>query len=305
MSGDNFTDGIPKVRPVLCDVTNRSVKRGFSSISEKLGFNSKADADSQLAKQVRVGAENFIKQKSETPRFEPNAKLLPTCSGDIDTSKEDLVSVNDKTSESKEGFELSDGEDTLEGESVAEVGRTLNENSRNAAKDLGVGRLASSKGGCIEWSRLPNSFSQSSKSFELERCVGLKNDGRTNLDANGMLKACFCSICLKAAYILSDLHYQDLKGRISVLKKSQKEARILVQKSSKGNQAEISDQGNAGKSSKLESDLTSQWRSLFLNMEDIFVTEGNQLQSSYTALKDLRENCKIDLERITGMPSEK
>ncbi|MBA0620493.1 hypothetical protein Gotri_007704 [Gossypium trilobum] len=320
MSGDNFTDGIPKVRPVLGDISNRSVKRGFSSISEKLGFDSQEEADSQFAKQVRIGVETFIKEKSQKPEFEPNPNFLPTCCGDIDILKEDLVSVNDKFGEAKEGFELSDSDDTLEeGQGVAEVGCTLNENCRNEGEDLGFGRLASSEGGCIEWSRLPKSSSQSSRSFELERCLGLKNGG-VNLNADSILKACSCSFCLKAAYIWSDLHYQDIKGRIagknmllsvimvltlSVLKKSQKEARILVQKSGRGKQTDMNSQGNANKSSKLESDLTSQWRSLFLNMEDIFVHEGNQLQASYTELKDLREDCKMDLERITGMPSEK
>ncbi|XP_022740057.1 uncharacterized protein LOC111292107 [Durio zibethinus] len=187
-----------------------------------------------------------------------------------------------------------------------EVGDTLNDSSWNEGMDLGVGRLASSKGGCIEWSKLPKASSQSSRSFELERCVGLKNDGCENLNASvDMLKACSCSFCLKAAYIWSDLHYQDIKGRIAVLKKSQKEASILVQKSGRGKQTDIHSQGNFNKSSKLESDLMSQWRSLFLNMEDIFVHESNRLQAGYTALKDLRENCKMDLERITGMPSEK
>ncbi|MBA0717606.1 hypothetical protein Golax_005407 [Gossypium laxum] len=322
MSGDNFTDGIPKVRPVLGDISNRSVKRGFSSISEKLGFDSQEEADSQFAKQVRIGVETFIKEKSQKPEFEPNPNFLPTCCGDIDILKEDLVSVNDKFGEAKEGFELSDSDDTLEeGQGVAEVGCTLNENCRNEGEDLGFGRLASSEGGCIEWSRLPKSSSQSSRSFELERCLGLKNGG-VNLNADSILKACSCSFCLKAAYIWSDLHYQDIKGRIagknmflsvimlltlSVLKKSQKEARILVQKSGRGKQTDMNSQGNANKSSKLESDLTSQWRSLFLNMEDIFVHEGNQLwqQASYTELKNLREDCKMDLERITGMPSEK
>ncbi|KAH1073596.1 hypothetical protein J1N35_025924 [Gossypium stocksii] len=304
MSGDNFTDGIPKVRPVLGDISNRSVKRGFSSISEKLGFDSQEEADLQFAKQVRIGVETFIKEKSQKPEFEPNPNFLPTSCGDIDILKMDLVSVNDKFSEAKEGFELSDSDDTLEeGQGVAEVGCTLNENCRNE-EDLGFGRLASSEGGCIEWSRLPKSSSQNSRSFELERCLGLKNAG-VNLNADSILKACPCSFCLKAAYIWSDLHYQDIKGRIAVLKKSQREARILVQKSGRGKQTDMNSQGNANKSSKLESDLTSQWRSLFLNMEDILVHEGNQLQASYTALKDLREDCKMDLERITGMPSEK
>ncbi|TYG89536.1 hypothetical protein ES288_A12G107100v1 [Gossypium darwinii] len=305
MSRDNFTDGIPKVRPVLGDISNRSVKRGFSSISEKLGFDSQEEADSQFAKQVCIGVETIIKEKSQKPEFEPNPNFLLSCCGDIDILKEDLVSVNDKFSEAKEGFELSDSDDTLEeGQVVAEVGCTLNENCRNGGEDLGFGRLASSEGGCIEWWRLPKSSSQSSRSFELERCLGLKIGG-VNLNADSILKACTCSFCLKAAYIWSDLHYQDIKGRIAVLKKSQKEARILVQKSGRGKQNDMNSQGNANKSSKLESDLTSQWRSLFLNMEDIFVHEGNQLQASYTALKDLRADCKMDLERITGMPSEK
>ncbi|XVF15157.1 hypothetical protein REPUB_Repub09cG0125900 [Reevesia pubescens] len=306
MSGDNFADGKSKVRPVFGDITNRSVKR-VSSISEKLGFNFKEEADSQFKKQVCLGVENLIEEKSPKPQFEPNPNLPPTCSGEIDKLKEDLVSVNDKVSEVKEGLDFCDSDDTLEqGEGVIEAGDTLNDICRNEGKDLGAGKWASSKSGCIEWSRLPMSSSQSSRSFELERYVGLKNDGCVNLNAGiDMLKACSCSFCLKAAYIWSDLHYQDIKGRIAALKKSQKEASILVQKSGRGKQTDIHNQGNANKSSKLESDLTNQWRSLFLNMEDIFVHESNQLQASYTALKDLRENCKMDLERITGMPSEK
>ncbi|KAH1039638.1 hypothetical protein J1N35_041381 [Gossypium stocksii] len=62
-----------------------------------------------------------------------------------------------------------------------------------------------------------------------------------------------------------------------VLKRSQKEASILVQKSCSRKEIDIHNLGNPNKSSKLESDLTSQWRSLFLNMEDIFVHESNQL----------------------------
>ncbi|XVF17214.1 hypothetical protein REPUB_Repub10bG0100100 [Reevesia pubescens] len=307
MSGDHFTDGKPNVRPILGDITNRSVKRGFLLISDNLGFSSKDEADPQFTKQVCLGVKNLIKEKSKNPQFETNPNISPTCSGEIDILKEDLVSVNEKVSEVKEGFDLSDSDDRSEqGEVVTEVGDALNDSCRNEGKDLGVGRLASSKGGCIEWSRLPKSSSSlSSRSFELERCVGLKNDGCVNLNAGVMLKACSCSFCLKAAYIWSDLHYQDIKGRIAVLKKSQKEVNILVQKCGKGKQTDTHCQGNANKSTKIESDLTSQWRSLFLNMEDIFVHESNQLQASYTALKDLRENCKMDLERITGMPSEK
>ncbi|XVE86754.1 hypothetical protein DITRI_Ditri18aG0059100 [Diplodiscus trichospermus] len=290
MSGDNFTDRKPKF-PVLGDITNRSVKRGLSSILDDSGFNYKEAADSLFTKQACLGEENSIKEKSRKFQSDPNPNFSSTF-GEIDTSMEDLVSVIDQVSDFKEGFDLSNSDDTLDpGEGVTQVGESLNDSSRNEDEDLCVGRLASSTGASIEWSRLPKSLSQRSRSFELERCVGLKNDGCGNLKAGfDMLKACSCHFCLKAAYIWSDLHYQDIKGRIAVLKKSQKEASILAQKSCKGKQTDIHRQGNANKSSKLESGLTSQWRSLFLNMEDIFVHESNQL---------------MDLEQTTGVPSEK
>ncbi|KAB2002333.1 hypothetical protein ES319_D11G059400v1 [Gossypium barbadense] len=295
MSGDNFTDGIPKFRSILGDITNRSVKRGFSSISDNVGFNSKEEASYRFTKQVCLREENPIQENPKPPQFEPNPNTSSTCSGETDTSKEGLVPVNEKVSEVIERFDLSDSDDRLDqGEGITQARGTLNDSCRNDSRDLGVGRLASSEGGCVEWLRLPKSSSQGFRSFELERCVGLKNDV-SNLNAGAdMLKACSCSFCLK-----------DTKGRIAVLKRSQKEASILVQKSCSGKETDIQNLGNPNKSSKLESDLTSQWRSLFLNMEDIFVHESNQLQASYIQLKDLRDNCKMDLERITGMPSER
>ncbi|KAK8566171.1 hypothetical protein V6N12_059706 [Hibiscus sabdariffa] len=304
MSGDNFTDGKHKVRSILGDITNRTVKRGFSSISDALGCNSK-EADNRSTKQVCLGEESSTQEKPKESQFEPNPNSSSTCSGDFYTLKEDFVSVNEKVSEVKEGFELSDSDDRLDqGEGVRQVSDALNDSCRNETEDLGVGRLVSSKGGSTEWLKLPK-CKLSLHPFELERCVGLKNDGSNLNDSVDMLKACSCSFCLKAAYIWSDLHYQDTKGRIAVLKKSQKEASILVQKSSGGKQSDIHTQGNLNTSSKLESDLTNQWRSLFLNMEDIFVHESNKLQASYIELKDLRDNCKMDLERITGMPPER
>ncbi|GMY22715.1 hypothetical protein FCV25MIE_17956 [Fagus crenata] len=168
-------------------------------------------------------------------------------------------------------------------------------------KDLGLGNLTSSNYGSIDLSRLPKS--QGSKFHELERCTGLKDDGCANLNAGGdVLKSCSCSFCLTAGYIWSDLNYQDIKGRIAVLKKSQKEASNLVQRVK---ETDTHDQGNCSISSKLASDLMSQWKSLFLHMGDIFVHESNQLQASFVTLKDLRKNCKTDLEMTNGMASDK
>lgn len=63
------------------------------------------------------------------------------------------------------------------------------------------------------------------------------------------------------------------------LKKSQKEASCLVQKCVRGKEIDIPSQGGTGKSSELESDLMSQWRSLFAHMEDIFGHESSKLVS--------------------------
>lgn len=61
------------------------------------------------------------------------------------------------------------------------------------------------------------------------------------------------------------------------LKKSQKDASILAQKSSKEKES-FQDPGNSSKS-KLEFDLCGQWMSLFRHMEDTFAQEGSQLVS--------------------------
>ena len=63
------------------------------------------------------------------------------------------------------------------------------------------------------------------------------------------------------------------------LKKSQKEANSLAQKSCREKETGTHSQGDTSKSSKLESDLTGQWKSLFCHMEDILVRESNQLVS--------------------------
>lgn len=178
----------------------------------------------------------------------------------------------------------------------------------NDEKGLGVGKVAATKYGSNEWSMLPRSQSCSKvHEFEkLERCTALKGGGSADLSVgDDLLKDCSCSFCLKAAHILSDLQYQDIKGRIAALKKSKKEANILVEKSVKGKESDTKGRLHPNKVSKLENDLSSQWRSLFLNMEDVLVHESNHLQDSYVTLKKLRDNCKTELEVTSGMPYEK
>ncbi|MCL7032849.1 hypothetical protein MKW94_025588 [Papaver nudicaule] len=155
---------------------------------------------------------------------------------------------------------------------------------------------------------LEPSQSSNSKFYEPDRCTGFNGGGGGGSNcATGleMLKTCSCSFCLKAAHIWSDLHYQDTKGRISALKKSRKEVRILVEKSSIPADFAKYCQGNSNKSMKLEFELMDRWRSLFLHTEDILVRESSHLQSSLLTLKDLRDSCKADLEMITGDSSNK
>ncbi|KAG6657536.1 uncharacterized protein LOC122306740 isoform X1 [Carya illinoinensis] len=220
--------------------------------------------------------------------------LLPACSG---SCKKDHCGAGGKC-EDGEGHSSGVIQSKMASEGfVTRVGKE-NEN------DIGVGKLALNKYGSTEWPRL--SKSQSSKFPDLERCTGVKGDVCANLNAGANIpKGCSCSFCLKAGYIWLDLHYQDVKGRIAVLKKTQKETSILAQQSCRGKDINVDGQGNSNKLSKLESDLTGHWRSLFLHMGDMLVLERNHLQSNFVALKDLRENCKTDLDMHNGMATEK
>ncbi|XP_065873279.1 uncharacterized protein [Euphorbia lathyris] len=360
MTGDNFTEEVCITRVALGDLTNRPVKRNFSSISDDLGSQSECshhkivvtgDQNLHLAKQsakTKIGDDNGD-EKGLLLEEDKQASDSSATETDIDTSQGNAVSVvSNRSNENKEAPNLLDSSVNFltrgtVTKSVDEVGDASRDScdstgsmpacswsgkkdcdeegrlssdvkQKNTAinfctsveKDLDVVKLANSLCGSFESSMLPKS--QGSKSFELDRCTTLKGDGHgcANFSAGGadLLKACNCSFCMKAAYIWSDLHYQDIKGRLGVLKKSQKEASILANKYAREKQTEIHT-GNLNKSSNLESNLAAQWKSLFHHMEDIFVQESNQLQAGYVALKDMRENCKTDLERTNGMPSNK
>lgn len=82
------------------------------------------------------------------------------------------------------------------------------------------------------------------------------------------------------AYLLPFVLYKTFIPYFLALKKSQKEANVLVQRSLRSQGIEQHHgQGNTNRISKLESDLMGQWRSLFLHMEDIFGRENSQLVS--------------------------
>ncbi|RCV14581.1 hypothetical protein SETIT_2G437400v2 [Setaria italica] len=111
-------------------------------------------------------------------------------------------------------------------------------------------------------------------------------------------KSCACSFCLKAALMWTDLHCQDARSRLSVLKKSIKFARLLEAKS-KGDEYAANVAGyNSKRAVEMEFELSQQRRSLFLYTENALVRESTQLHSAFVKLKELRENCKTDVETI-------
>ncbi|XP_054822242.1 uncharacterized protein LOC129320705 isoform X2 [Prosopis cineraria] len=192
----------------------------------------------------------------------------------------------------------------IEGRHAAGDSQELaNHDSANEERDRSLPKLASSKCGATECSKISGSLD--SKFPGLERCVGLKGGGsEKSTEDEDPLKACSCFFCSTAAYMWSDLHYQDIKGRLSALKKSQKEAAKLVQKISGAKDNAVYSQRTSADSSKLELDLMDQWRSLFGHMENTLADESRQLESSFEKLKDLRESFKNDQEVIDKRRSQ-
>ncbi|XP_058185091.1 uncharacterized protein LOC131302448 [Rhododendron vialii] len=377
MSEGNSTDGFPKTRTVLGDVTNRLGKRGLLQISGNSGSKSgegrgkrvdDKEGDSQFTQKVIKGVENIVKEKCGIKFVVNNVEkgkrvcVSPRPCSEINSLRGNVISgISKVSSELKESSSFSDSlhlgrtdsvvenvvqvadasrgscvssillpmasepcafaeeicekhegsvtPEVVEGSVTPEVVQIDQRGDKLVAhcKDIGADNFELEKcvgQNVIGSSRLPESLGPGS--YKLERCIGLKGNGSSNSSAGvDLIKECSCSFCVKAGYILSDLHYQDIKGRIAALKKSQKEASILAQRYCRDKGLDKHNQENCLKSSRLESDLMGQWRSLFLHMEDILGHEGSQLEAGLLTLIDVRESCKTELETMNGMPSEK
>ncbi|XP_038975871.1 uncharacterized protein LOC103720314 isoform X3 [Phoenix dactylifera] len=121
----------------------------------------------------------------------------------------------------------------------------------------------------------------------------------------GSEKSCACSFCLKAAYMWTDLHYQDTRGRLAALKKSKRLARSLEARCYGHDYTSKTARDNSKKSTEIEFELMQRWRSLFLHTENVLVRETAHLHSALLRLKELRENCKRNLEVTSMVRSEK
>ncbi|XP_073158133.1 uncharacterized protein [Henckelia pumila] len=147
----------------------------------------------------------------------------------------------------------------------------------------------------IECVILPDS--QESRIFGAEKSSESKKCKEYPYIGGGVdvIKTCSCSFCTKAAYIWLDLNYQDIRGRVSAIRKSQKEASILAERNRITKETEKHDAEGSTRISKLEIDLMHQWRFLFQHMAGIWEQEGDHLETSLSSLTDLREKCKRDL----------
>ncbi|CAN4125619.1 unnamed protein product [Withania somnifera] len=159
--------------------------------------------------------------------------------------------------------------------------------------------LVLSQSGSVDLGKLPES--QESR-VKFETCAGPQTceDNSGLIASTESIKACSCTFCTKAAYMWLDLHYQDTKGRISAVKKSQREASLLIERSGKGKELQKEGPEKNTETANLESSLVSHWKSLFQHMEHIFQHEADQLEGSLVTLTDLKERCKSELDLFNG-----
>ncbi|KAL2343039.1 hypothetical protein Fmac_004324 [Flemingia macrophylla] len=283
-------DGVFKLRPHLADVTNRPAKRPFSLISGD------GDGASQFTKQTCFGVESLAKNKlqfEDRVSLQPKEKrpnLLPFCD-DASRSLQKPIFPN-KGREEQNALELENFKFGESGEDIVPTDRAVETGEKDvcAADNLG-----SPKRGTVQMPAI--SASRDSQFLGLKPCSGHKGDGGANSATDAAdIKSCTCTFCSTAAYMWSDLHYQDAKGRLSAIKKSQKEVKTIIQKISGLEDTVVRGQHQSEEASKLELSLVNQWKSLFVQMQNIYAQESSQLESSFGTLKDLRENCKNDLE---------
>ncbi|GAB2213974.1 hypothetical protein Droror1_Dr00018303 [Drosera rotundifolia] len=226
---------------------------------------------------------------------ERNKGCIPIISLDDSPSPSNRILIEDgRKCRGDEGKDLTE---------VAQSGTTKEPSQASEAhgRSPGSSYLSYSISGSVIGPRLTEF--QHGKPFELTRCSLLKDDGCFSSGAGcDSIKGCSCSFCAKAAYIWSDLYYQDVKGRITASMKSRQEASDLVKKIEQNEILQLG-LGSSSKSSSSDAEkIMNQWKSLFRSMENTFAKEANQLEPKFLALKELRENCKMNLEATNGEP---
>ncbi|XP_010453032.1 PREDICTED: uncharacterized protein LOC104735017 [Camelina sativa] len=315
-----------QTRPALCDLTNLPAKRGISSILGDLIHESgKAIAHEgsreKFSKRLCLVVDDLVKENASSidttnEGSSSNDKKTSCCGvGDSDERAESeeyhdavMECSSGRDGKTLEGskqiyFEPGDRDGAQELNTSAEACETVVTGEEGLASSVVTGNAERPRRNPHPREDLPNSLNLT-RSFEMGRCSNVKRK-EEHVDQNmgdDLLQSCSCSFCLKAAYIWSDIQYQDTKGRLSALKKSQKKASNLIQRNGKEWPTDFHATVNSVTSGKQESKLMGQWRSLFLSMGDILNHENSQLQKSFKTMRKFREDCKMDLERAMKTP---
>ncbi|AED91495.1 DNA-directed RNA polymerase subunit beta [Arabidopsis thaliana] len=317
MTEDSSKSVSEQTRPVLSDLTNLPKKRGISSIlGDLLDESGKTVAHEvskeKFSKRLCLVVDDLVKE---------NATPLDTIQGSCSFDKNTSGDAVDKEEYHDAVMEFSSGDCKALKESKS-IQIYFEPGDRDGARELNAAANADQTdvtgGEGLALSLLTSdtesrnllktgkelSDCQNLRSFEMSRCSNVKNKEHVNLNTgDDLLRSCCCSFCLTASYIWSDLNYQDSKGRLSAMKKSQKAASNLIQGNVKERSTDFHATGNSV-SAKQESKLMAQWRSLFLSMGDILSEESSHLQNSFVRMKKLRDDCKMDLERAMKKPQQ-
>ncbi|XP_009112170.1 uncharacterized protein LOC103837564 isoform X1 [Brassica rapa] len=290
MTGDSCSLVSKETRLPLCDMTIVPSKRGLSSILSDFLLKSGDDSGKTFAregsgvkfsKRLCLVVDDLVKESTRSTDTNDGSLVVDADSENLKESQGETNAVDGIRVGDDAVVELSQRECDNKGSNVADF---ASQTDAVTGEDLKETLYGSSNRESDD--RLAMVATEGTGVLPVDS-VGIVNH---DMEADDELRSCSCSFCLKAAYIWSDLNYQDIKGRLSVLKKSQKETSSLIQRNSKEEPTDV------------EFDVMGQWTSLFLNMNDILAREGSRLQDSFVAMKELRENCKIDLERATKPP---
>ncbi|KAL6912121.1 hypothetical protein ACP4OV_000926 [Aristida adscensionis] len=217
------------------------------------------------------------------------------CSVSMDSSS--LSDKEESSLESEDGCEEDDDSDDVYGGLPGHFG----------GSEL-VNQMAANDGECLTQEEIAGSSGNQKPQSSLDFATGgdmPSSSVHASMRTGGLeeavaTKSCACSFCLKAAFMWTDLHYQDARSRLSVLKKSIKFARSLEAKMQGNEYAANVAKYSSKQPADMEFELSQQQRSLFLYTENVLLHESAQLHSAFVKMKELRENCKTDLEKISN-----
>ncbi|KAG8383500.1 hypothetical protein BUALT_Bualt04G0019700 [Buddleja alternifolia] len=321
--GKNSEDnGVPRMDNLACqnyedpNLTNLEGVRAVNSIAVKADDRVKLDV---LKKNGIVGISEVLPE-NKCPSLKHSLREIVS------------IEANDELGE-RPPVETSRALSEPGGEAKMNLEDTQNDYKKKV-DDYNVDSFVLSQSGSFDCTILPES--QESRVFEADRSTELKKGDECAHMSGGTdsINTCSCSFCTKDAMNRHDcksMHFllaiscaymvgPQLSGHqgssIGILtyllfkiplamKKSQKEASILAERSCRSKATEKHGAESFGRTSKLESHLMYQWRSLFQHMARIWEEESNQLEASLLPLTDLREKCKNGLETINPTPPEK